>query len=152
MAPQHFTGSGIGNEGRWHITLLGTLFSYITQGDWTGASASTYTLYTYVYNQTNAQNDQNDYWVWLNPGVYTLRVCGTKLGTSAIGTYYLDGTSIGTIDWYSAAADYDYFADITGLTITTKGIHTISQKAATRNALATGWYLRLTAFSLIRTA
>lgn len=106
----------------------------------------------WLYNSSNAQNDEIGWSVDLTQGTWTLALMYRQLGSQAIATVNRDGTSIGTIDQYAAAQTNNVTTAITGFAVARSGSHTISFKAATRNASATGWFLVIQKIQLRRTA
>jgi hypothetical protein len=134
------------------ITMLSEHYTGFTQGTW-AAFMSTLQMHNYyIYNSTNAQNDQIDFKVYLAVGTYTFSLLGAN-GNLAIVSILIDGVSVGTIDQYDAGGQaYNKLQQVTGISITTAGLKTISLKAATRNAGATSWWITATTMALFRTA
>jgi hypothetical protein len=137
--------------GEGHISILPFNYSSVIQGTWALVNESSQAFNYYLYNSSNAQNDQIDFKVYLAAGTYTFKELIHKTSDSAILTLLIDGISQGTIDHYDGSGAYNILASITGIVISTPGLKTLSLKAATRNVSATGWYLYLTALSLFRT-
>ena len=144
-----YTNKAIG-EG--HITILGQHYSGIIQGTWIAGVDASQFLYGYFYNNSNAQNDQIDFKVYLATGTYTFSLLLVKSATAAIATILLDGVSLGTIDMYAAVNTYNQIGSISNLTVTSAGLKTLSVKAATRNGSSAGWTLAISSMSLFRTA
>lgn len=149
---QKYTGQGQPEHGEGHITVNANQYSYVTQGSWGYASGVDFPMFTCIYNPSDTQNDQIDYFIWLAKGTYTLSVLGRTGTVRPIATYMIDGVSIGTLDWYAAATDYSVIQTITNISITTIGKKIFSIKAATRNPLCGGWTLIYYSFAFFRTA
>lgn len=137
--------------GEGHITILPWHYSGITQGTWIVVSNAASLMAGYFQNTSDAQNDRIDYKAFLSAGTYTFSLMCAKNTTCAISTILIDGSSVGTLDWYDALT-YDVVQTITGIVVATPGLKTISIKAATRNAGAGGWALYLCSMALFRTA
>lgn len=140
------------NAGEGHITILPLSYSEIIQGSLSWTHDATEYPGTYVYNLSNAQNDQVDYKVYLEAGTYTFFLFSRTNTVQAILTLLIDGVSKGTIDQYSASLTPSHRQTIENIVVATKGLKTISLKAATRNANATEWYIVLGYFVFFRTA
>lgn len=61
----------------------------------------------------------------LQAGTYTFKYIGLKNTTYGVGTVYLNGVSIGTINHYAASLQYNQTTTITGVVVATSGLHTI---------------------------
>ena len=138
-------------HGSGHITFIGQQIAYAVSGEWDRIASTSYPLYSNWQNVSNTQNDQCTYRMWLSKGTYTLSVIAIRNTNGAIQTVLLDGSSVGTIDWYGTL-DYDNIQTLTGITVSTTGIHELSFQVATRHASSTGWYLRYSTFAMFRTA
>lgn len=123
----------------------------VVQGTWAWGSVAVF-FGGYCQNTSNAQNDEITYKCYLSAGTYKIAIVGTKTADNAIGTFYIDTTSVGTIDQYAAAPANDQYQEITGITVATTGLKTIKIKLATRNGAATGWMWRMSCLSVVRTA
>jgi len=141
-----------GSGGSGHLSIMPWNYSGITQGTWPIVVDTGCIENGILGNTSNAQNDQVDYKAYLDAGTYTFVIVATKGSTSAILTLLFDGVSQGTIDLYSASPARNARQTITGISVTTAGLKTISLKAATRNASSTGWYLQPQSLGLFRTA
>ena len=149
---QGYTNLSLGLEqGQGHILIFPGRMAYVTQGRWISLSNTAYSMYTMVYNASQIQNDQIDYWVWLSKGTYTLSLWQT-LGNMGICTYYLDGSSLGSIDWYSGSASYGYRQEITGILVATSGRKVFSIKVTNKNASSSYYYACLHSMAFYRTA
>ena len=140
------------DTGEGHITILPWNYSGITQGTWGWNTQASQLFAGTYYNSSNAQNDRIDYAVSLSAGTYSFILSFYATATGAILTLLLDGNSVGTIDTYSGSNQYNQRGTITGIAVSTTGLHTISFKAATRNGSATGWSLYVSSAGLFRTA
>jgi len=138
--------------GEGHISIWPWHYSAVIQGTWAFTLQASALWYGYLDNTSSTQNDQLDYKVYLDIGTYSLAFVGIRNTNRAILTFLIDTVSIGTIDLYGALSYAYLYPQITNIAITTRGIKTLSVKAATRNASATAWYTGLEAISLYRTA
>jgi hypothetical protein len=139
-------------SGEGHITILPWFYSGITQGTWPITVSTDRLMNGQTYNSSNAQNDQIDYLVFLAVGTYTLTFMGEIGNNRAIVTLLVDGSSAGTVDFYHNGYVPNTLLSITGISITTAGLKTISLKAATRNASCNGWQIAISSMALYRTA
>jgi hypothetical protein len=147
---QGYTGQGQPNTGEGYVTILGNQYSYITQGNWIVSYNVAYSMYAICLNNTNAQNDQVDYYIWLSKGTYTLDLFQTQ-GAMGICTYYLDSVSLGSLDWYNASSVYGVKKSIASISVTTSGRHTLSIKV-TGHTTTANYYAYLHSLSMFRTA
>ena len=104
-----------------------------------------------LQNTSNAQNDEIGWKLTLSAGTYTISLHVRKTTVGPIVTVLVDGTSVGTLDTYSATAGFITLS-LTGVTIARGGVRDLHLKAATRNASSAGWQLQLLGVSLTRTA
>jgi aerobic-type carbon monoxide dehydrogenase small subunit (CoxS/CutS family) len=70
-----------------------------------------------------------------------------------IATVEVDGTSVGTVDTYSAASEVDHVVTtLSGIVVASSAMHTLTMLMATKNASSTGYVLLLQWLTLRRTA
>ena len=136
--------------GEGHITILPWHYSGITQGTWTLLTAAV-VMYGYLVNSTAIQNDQVNYKVFLTAGTYTFSVMHEKSSTRGILTLLIDEISVGTIDFYAAGQTFQNQSAITGISVTTAGVKTLSIKAATKNISSSAYGLVIQSMALFRT-
>lgn len=103
----------------------------------------------YVAQSPSALNDAFFSFVVIEAGTYTFEAFGHKSTSSGIVTWYLDGVSIGSQDWYGAAAD-NVSQTIASLTIAVGGAHSIKGVVLGKNASSSGYNIPLTRYSFIR--
>jgi hypothetical protein len=152
----------------WHHVILPVWTPDTTpQGTWAVSSvadsAGDYGLYkpgstansggaqSFANAVGTAQNDEVGWFVNLGAGTWEAKFWVRKSTNTAIITLNLDGASQGTVDTY-AAAPAAATLSITGWTVATSGKHTISIKAATKNASSSAYVLNFTVIELHRTA
>lgn len=97
----------------------------------------------YSFQDTPALNDANENGFIIDAGTYTLNILGYTSLDCAISTIYVDGTSIGTLDWYSAASVPNVIQSIASVVLTA-GYHKIEVKAESQNGSSTDYYLNFT--------
>lgn len=100
---------------------------------------------------TPAQNDEIAWDVVLAAGTWKLTMHSRKSSNVGIYTVSVEGTSVGTIDGYSASAAAG-LDTISGIAIATTGKHRLKFKMATKNASSSGYVGNPQAISLRRTA
>jgi hypothetical protein len=138
--------------GEGHITILPWHYSAIIAGTWVFTFDGSSWWYGDFRNSSYNQNDQVDYKVYLDVGTYTFVSLHLVSSASGILTLLIDAVSVGTIDLYSGSSVYNTIKTITGISITTPGLKTLSCKVATKNASSSNYYMTLLGLSLFRTA
>jgi hypothetical protein len=147
------TGTGgVTSEGEGHITILPYNYSGITAGTWVIYISTAQALNFLFENSSAAQNDQVDYKAYLAAGTYTLVVLHEKYNNRGIISILINGTSIGTIDCYAVSQAFNVRSTITGISVTTSGLKTISVKVSDKNASSTGYGVFFTSLAFFRTA
>lgn len=133
--------------------LIFTFFNLsVTQGTWAIFAHASYWSGWGTYNSSNAQNDMVNFKVFLNAGTYTFKLMHAKFNSGAIATILIDGVSVGTIDTYASATTYNNISAVTGITIASSGLKTLSIKLATRNGSSIGWYLNHGPITIFQTS
>lgn len=127
-------------------------FGFTTvQGPWAiGQQHADQILNRYMLVSNGAQNDEITYPVLLASGTYKLDIWtenNTNMGIITAGL----GDNTATVDLYSGTYDANQREQITGLTVTTAGVKTLSIKSATKNASASAYYITLSILTLTRT-
>lgn len=115
------------------------------------ANVSTFLGMGYLDNG-NLQNNSISWDVWLDSGTWKVCLIGRKNVDKAITTVQLDGVSQGTVDWYDAALVDNSYNEVTGISVTTAGVKTLTLATLTRNASATDWSNLYFSIALIKTA
>lgn len=98
----------------------------------------------------NAQNNEVVWNVALDSGTWTLTTIGYTYSGYGIQTWSLDGTSIGTLDWYGATLP-NIVKQISGFTVSTAAVYALKVKMATKNASSSGYACDLSIITLTRT-
>jgi hypothetical protein len=93
---------------------------------------------TYTSHTGPALNDSMDNGFTCAPGTYTLTILGTTSSSYGITTVYIDGVSIGTIDWYSAGVTRNVLKTI-GSVVLTAGYHKITFTVTSKNGSSSGY-------------
>lgn len=103
-----------------------------------------------------AQNDAVSYTVTLAAGTWSISLMTYNTATTGIVTINLDGSSVGTVDTYNvgtgSSAIGNAIATITGVTVSTTGLHTLQLKMASKNPSSGGYAGVLQKIHLQRTA
>jgi len=87
----------------------------------------------------------------LRAGTYSLRVYRRTTATSGIMTITLGGSSVGTVDGYSAGNVNDVLSTITGIVVATSGFYDLVVTNPTKNASSSNYDMRLQVLDLFRT-
>lgn len=98
-----------------------------------------------------AQNNEIVWNVPLDAGTWTLTAIYRKMSAYGIATFYLDATSLGTVDTYAASASNNNVSQITGITVATPAVYALKMKAETKNASASQYFLVMNLLTLTRT-
>lgn len=97
------------------------------------------------------QNDEVEWDIWLEAGTYTLFAVSATTTDRGISTFTLDGSSVGTLDWYAGSTTSNVLKTITGITVATAGLKSFKVKMATKNASSSNYYMQQQSFAWIRT-
>jgi len=119
----------------------------------TAASADYQPFGGNIQNTTSpVQNDYLEYSVALPAGTYAITVMHRASTNRGIYSVSIDGGAAlaSTVDGYAAATS-NVTTEITGVTITGSGAHTIRLTAATKNGSSSGYTISLYAISLSKT-
>ena len=138
--------------GEGHISMFPWHYYEIVQGTFAWTATTSQIYYSIFQNAAGVQNDELTYKLCLDAGTYTLTVLGMKDVDMGIATYSIDGSSVGTIDWYNGSAQYNRIQSVTGISVTSPGLKTLSVKSSTKNGSATKYVINMTTISLYRTA
>lgn len=136
--------------GPWHIDITPWTNWYSAVGVITCQNSTTKLGMGWAYTAGN-QNDEIVWQVPLLAGTWTLTHISDTANNFGIGTYYLDATSLGTLDWYSGSAT-NVVKQIAGISVGTDGVYSLKIKAATKNASSSAYYLSFMIITLSRTA
>lgn len=122
--------------------------SIVTTGNAIAATLSISQTLASLFGQTaSAINDAWKAYPFLERGVYHLRFTGEKTASSGILTVGLDGSTIGTIDWYNVAPVFNSVQSILSLSVATSGNHTLTGLMATKNGASAGFDCLLTMYA-----
>ncbi len=102
------------------------------------------------FNSTPAQNNSLTYQFGVSGGTYTIAFLTPTFNNAAIMTVLIDNVSVGTIDLYTAGSVLNVTKTLTSISIS-QGSHTITLKAATKNASSSGFQMDISPFEMWRT-
>lgn len=103
--------------------------------------------YVREFGGTAVIDQSISYDVALDAGTWTLTVIGRTGNNHGIATCYLDATSLGTMDWYSAGSTPNVVKQIAGFTVATAGTYRLKLKMEGKNASSSSysyWYVLIT--------
>jgi len=112
-----------------------------TVGTWTPtylSNADTGNFVGWVNISDGAQNDKISYDLACAAGTYTVELLHLPFQNRGIYTIQIDGVSVGTVDGYAASLTPQR-AKLTGVTVSTSGVHTVSLLMATKNAASSNY-------------
>lgn len=131
----------------WHDESL-----FIAGGAVTRNSISlTHPYTTRTFTTTPAVDDEFTNSFSVASGTYTLSQLGVSGTNRGIITWFIDGVSQGTTDWYNATL-VEGVVKTLSVTVVGDGYHKISGKLATKNASSTDYFAVLTKFWLAPSA
>jgi hypothetical protein len=140
--------------GQWLVQILPYLSRTVVQGTWKfDDAADTPSLFGFfTYNSSSAQNDEIMFPVVLSAGTWQIEIICLASNNCGIATVSLGGSSVGTMDTYSASTTRNVVKSITGISVATSGQTTLSFKIATKNASSSNYRFNPQLISLLRTA
>lgn len=94
-----------------------------------------------IYQATGAINNEFSFSCVLDAGNYDLTLYGCRLTNNGIITFYLDGASIGTQDWYGSTLVNQVHS--TSFTVSAAGYHVFHGLLATKNASSSDYFWEL---------
>lgn len=98
-----------------------------------------------------ALNDYVDNDVWFDTGTYKYAQVAWKTVDQGIASIQLDTVEQGIIDNYTGSANVNVYAEITGISIATAGTKIFRQKATSKNASSSAYYMVTQSVAWIRT-
>ena len=120
---------------------------------WVSAGTAANDLYNgFMYNSTDAQNDSISWDVVLAAGTWTLEILTRKSTDQGIVTALLDATTLGTMDLYNGALQYNRVSSIASIAVTSTNKYRLTLKLATKNASSTAYEMDLQHVQWRRTA
>lgn len=93
-----------------------------------------------------------EYPVLLQTGTWKLDCVSDKGSSRGIGTFTLDGVSIGTADAYAVGSSANFMISITGISVTATKVFTLRVASLSKNASSSGYNFILSLLSMTRTA
>lgn len=123
-----------------------------TQTNWSTITTIANQVKGAAIESSGAQNAEIGWDVTLAAGTWTLSIVVSTFSNNGIITASIDGSSVGTIDLYTAGAVLNSKKSITGITVATTGKKRLLLKMATKNASASAYYCDLSVLALRRTA
>ena len=101
---------------------------------------------------TSSASNEIGWYVPLTAGTWALDVIGPTSPDAGIFTASIDGSTVGTIDAYSAGITWNIANTITGITVASSKMALVKLAVSTKNASATGYRYYLSAIALRKTA
>lgn len=144
------TGSSASGSSR--IVLLPENWQTVDQGTWVIGLNTLYFFNTICNNSTAALDDAVTYTVTLTAGTYDFIMWGDTNVNGGIVHVYVDGTEVGTIDWYANPGTSANRKVITGFAVPSSKIQNVQLKMHTKNGASGGYNLLFTVCEIIRTS
>jgi hypothetical protein len=122
----------------------------VSKGSWTWVVSSSAIYGGWWQNSgTFAQNDSCNYRFAVTGGTYKIAAYFSRTTSNAIVTFLIDGVSVGTVDTYGAF-QFILYGSIYNVAMT-QGEHTLTIKAATKNASSSAYYTSVSSITIQRT-
>lgn len=153
LAPAVVTNSKLGTDIAVGSTvfLAFTKLDAIIQGTWVYAVDVGCRFNSKLQNTSHATGDAFENYVYLSAGTYTLRCIGIAGASEGLGTLALDGTTIGTVDFYAVGTAKNTVKEIAGIVVATNGLKTL-RTTITKNGASADYYYEPTSYEFIKTA
>jgi hypothetical protein len=90
--------------------------------------------------------------MWFDVGTWKICLVHRLGANQGIATFSIGGSSVGTIDTYSAGSGANIYDEITGIVITTPGLKEFKISNPTKNGSSADFYIYYNSVALIRTA
>lgn len=134
------------------IEIFPQLHATVVQGSWGDNIDASQLFSNFFYNASAAQNDEVTFPIYLKAGTWELQMLVVQLSSSGIATILLDNVSQGTLDTYQAGFNYNIIKTLSGISVATSGLKTLSIRMATKNASASSYRINVTMITLLKTA
>jgi hypothetical protein len=102
----------------------------------------------FAYQSTSSVNDVFETGFVISAGTYTLAALGLADSNCGKPEVFVDGVSVGTMDFYAAGTTYNAIKTIANVTLTA-GYHKIEFKCSSKNGASSGFNLPLTKIYLL---
>lgn len=106
----------------------------------------------YLFDQPASQNDEIVWNVYLDSVTWKFPLIYNSFASAGIATIQLDGSTVGTIDMYSAGTTRNVYSEITGIAVATPGVKAMKVLLATKNASSTRYDAILQSLAWIQTS
>jgi len=101
----------------------------------------------YAHQSPGAQNDAFEQTFILAAGTYNFYTLGRTFDNAGTASWALDGTTIESAqDWYTAGSTTNVIKVVGSVVVAETERHILTCTVSVKNALSTGYYLRLTYF------
>lgn len=143
---------GHGNDLYPWTIFIQTFTTPKSHTNWNSNNISGYQLFYGSKISSGAQNDQITWDIVLAAGTWTIELLHVQAADTGQYSVQLDSVEKGVVEGYASDFTYNALSTITGITIPlTKKIE-IKLKMATKHNSSSGYYGRITAIALKRTA
>jgi len=143
---------GGGGAGGGSYNIIPMLYDSVIAGGWAYAADAAAWGGGYFRNSVGTANlDGLRFKAYVPAGTYTFIMIGTTANDCPIMDIQIDGTSVGTGDYYSAGTVYNVRKTITGVAIA-GGIHNIDVICNGKNGASAGYLTMLQGIVMYRTA
>lgn len=147
----NFSGTGISGLLPWTIDI-DPFTTPATQTNWSTIGIDPAQIKNGSLASTGAQSAQIGWDVVMAAGTWTLNVLTITILNAGIIGAALGPSPVGVMDTYSAGTTYNVSKSITGIVVSTTGKKRLTLTMATKNDASSGYFGRLSAVRLLRTA
>ncbi len=147
------TVAAAGLDAPWHQTVDVRAVPFAQTNMSTLTTLSGTALYPYARIDSGTAGAASiSYKFPMSAGTYSIEIVAYADTYMPIVTAKIDGTTVGTVDFYKTGGIAQREGAITGITVATSGTKTINLTNATKNASSSGYTFYLMALRILRTA
>lgn len=151
-APEWADAAGGGLDAPWHqfVDVRAEPYAQTNMASTTFLASSLYAFARIDSGPAGAASIS--YKFPMSAGTYSIEIVAYADTYMPIVTAKIDGTTVGTVDFYKTGGIVQREGAITGITVATSGTKTVNLTNATKNASSSGYTFYLMALRILRTA
>ncbi len=128
------------------------VFTPVAHSGWDSPVADSATAYCMHVSSNGTSGDYRDDPCVLGAGTWTIETTADTANLCGIITFKLDGTSVGTVDYYTVPNNHNIRLSATGISVAAMGKVVLRLATPTKNASSSGYNQYLNHIELFRTA
>jgi len=148
MSAFQIQGPG-GNSGERYFCILPIIGADVIANTWTVAGNSSQIYGTYYQGQN--QGAEIGFPLVMDAGTWSVSVLGVTNNDAGNLSVQIDGTQVGTMDWYAAGLSFNATKSVTGITVATSGPKTLSFEIIAKNPSSSANFVSITMIVARRT-